>query len=57
MAYVACTAEVANKALLQALGELVPDYMVPARLIVMPKLPKNANGKVDRQHLLALLDQ
>ncbi len=55
--YVACTAEVDDRMLLQALGELVPDYMVPAKLIVMPKLPKNANGKVDRQHLRALLDQ
>jgi D-alanine--poly(phosphoribitol) ligase subunit 1 len=55
--YVACTAEADDKTLLQALGELVPDYMVPAKLIVMPKLPKNANGKVDRQHLRSLLDQ
>lgn len=55
--YVACATEVDDKTLLQALGELVPDYMVPAKLIVMPKLPKNANGKVDRQHLRALLDQ
>jgi D-alanine--poly(phosphoribitol) ligase subunit 1 len=55
--FVACTTEVNDKTLLQALVELVPDYMVPAKLIVLPKLPKNANGKVDRQHLRALLDQ
>lgn len=57
VAYVASTAEVEDKALLQALAKLVPDYMVPARLIVMPKLPKNPNGKVDRQYLRALLDK
>lgn len=57
IAYVACTTEVEDRALLQALAKLVPDYMVPAKLIVMPKLPKNANGKVDRQRLRALLDQ
>lgn len=57
VAYVACTTEVEGKALLQALGELVPDYMVPTKVIVMSRLPKNANGKVDRQHLRALLDQ
>lgn len=56
VAYVACTVEVEDKVLLQALAKLVPDYMVPAKLVVMPKLPKNANGKVDRQHLRALLD-
>lgn len=57
VAYVACTSEVDDKTLLQALAKLVPDYMLPARLILMPKLPKNANGKVDRQYLRALLDQ
>ena len=57
VAYVACTGTVEGKELLQALGGLVPDYMVPVKLIVMPRLPKNANGKVDRQHLRALLDQ
>lgn len=57
VAYVACNSEVDDKKLLQALGKMVPDYMMPARLIVMPNLPKNANGKVDRQHLHALLDQ
>lgn len=57
LAFVACTSEVDDKTLLQALGKLVPDYMVPSRLILMPKLPKNANGKVDRQYLLTQLDQ
>ena len=54
--FVACSSEVDEKTLFDALGQLVPDYMVPARLIVMDKLPKNANGKVDRQNLLSLLD-
>lgn len=56
VAYVASTSEMDDQKLLQALRELVPDYMVPAKLIVLPELPKNANGKVDRQRLRALLD-
>jgi D-alanine--poly(phosphoribitol) ligase subunit 1 len=55
IAYVACANEVDEKALRQRLAELLPNYMLPAQLIVMPQLPKNANGKVDRQQLRALL--
>ena len=57
VAYVASNSETDGKALLQALGNLVPEYMVPAKLIMMPSLPTNANGKVDRQLLRAMLDQ
>lgn len=56
VAYVACSGAVEDKSLLQALAELLPDYMLPAKLTVLPELPKNANGKVDRQHLQAMQD-
>jgi D-alanine--poly(phosphoribitol) ligase subunit 1 len=56
VAFVACTIEVDNQGLLQELSQLLPNYMLPARLIVMPQLPKNPNGKIDRQQLRALLD-
>src|SRR5690606_19640165 len=36
-----------------ALGEALPDYMVPAVITVLDALPLNANGKVDRQALPA----
>ena len=35
------------------LARLLPDYMVPGRVVTMAELPKNANGKVDRKALLA----
>ena len=34
------------------LTEYVPDYMVPARVVVLPALPLNQNMKVDRAALL-----
>jgi amino acid adenylation domain-containing protein len=33
------------------LKQQVPDYMVPQAVMVLPKLPLNANGKIDRQAL------
>lgn len=35
------------------LAELLPDYMLPSQFIFVNRLPKNANGKVDRGKLLA----
>ena len=56
VAYVACTTDVSDKELLKGLAQLLPSYMQPTHLIVIPKLPKNANGKVDRQQLRAQLN-
>lgn len=57
VAYVACAGQPDDRDLLKALANLLPDYMVPNKLIVMSDLPKNPNGKVDRQHLRTLLDE
>ncbi|MGW8394217.1 amino acid adenylation domain-containing protein [Pseudoduganella sp. HUAS MS19] len=37
--------------LLAALRQVLPDYMVPAALVVMERFPRNVSGKVDRKQL------
>jgi amino acid adenylation domain-containing protein len=43
-------------ALRQSLGARLPDYMVPRELHLVDDLPLNANGKHDRNALVALLE-
>ncbi|QHD01245.1 hypothetical protein PspS04_13155 [Pseudomonas sp. S04] len=51
VAYVAADDEQLGAELRALLREQLPDYMVPARIMVMPQLPRNANGKLDRNQL------
>ncbi|MFG6449812.1 amino acid adenylation domain-containing protein [Roseateles sp. BYS180W] len=44
-------AQLDEAALREALSASLPDYMVPAAIVVMQALPLNANGKVDRKAL------
>ncbi|KIO49753.1 phosphopantetheine-binding protein, partial [Nitrosospira sp. NpAV] len=44
-------AQVDNAALREALGQALPDYMIPAAIVVLERLPLNPNGKVDRKAL------
>ncbi|WP_114089624.1 non-ribosomal peptide synthetase [Thalassospira profundimaris] len=40
---------------MQALGDKLPDYMIPERFVVLDHLPVNVNGKIDRKQLIAAL--
>lgn len=48
------SAEADEASLREQLRAVLPDYMVPRRVVVMHDLPKNANGKVDRKALAGL---
>lgn len=56
LGYAAYEGEEEPRALLRKLAEFLPAYMIPSRLTLMSDLPKNANGKVDRQALKALAE-
>ena len=34
--------------IIQRLQEMIPDYMLPGKVVCVDKLPINANGKIDR---------
>ncbi|MEU7631038.1 amino acid adenylation domain-containing protein [Nocardia sp. NPDC049220] len=44
-------------ALRSRLAERLPAYMIPARLVVLPRLPVNANGKLDVRELAVLAER
>ena len=43
--------ELDTSSLREALGQQLPDYMVPGVVVTLDRLPLNANGKVDRKAL------
>ena len=51
LAVVGSKTAIAADVLRREAGALVPAYMVPARITVLDELPKNANGKIDRNLL------
>ena len=46
-------AEVTPASLRAELAQLLPSYMLPFRWLVLPALPRNANGKIDRAAIKA----
>lgn len=54
VAFVCCGPDAGTERELRAsVREELPGYMVPSRILVVPEIPLNANGKVDARRLLA----
>ena len=52
LGFVAMDESSESDSLVAKVAQIVPPYMVPKKINVLPSLPKNANGKIDRQILL-----
>ncbi len=52
--FVASPDDITEQSVLNQLAEFLPEYMIPSRIVIRPELPKNPNGKVDRQQLRML---
>ncbi|MFA7241933.1 MAG: amino acid adenylation domain-containing protein [Sulfuricellaceae bacterium] len=57
LAFAATNSPAPSEELLNKITAIVPSYMVPRRITVMDFLPKNANGKIDRPALHALVTE
>ena len=49
--------EARTNGLREAVASRLPDYMIPRRFHFMPRLPRNANGKFDREAMRRLLQE
>ena len=47
--------ELAGRDVIRLLRPLLTPYMLPGKVIILPQLPLNANGKIDRQKLKQML--
>ncbi len=43
-----------DKTILADIRQMLPPYMIPRIVAILPVLPKNSNGKIDRKKLVAL---
>ena len=48
--------EATGRELRRALRDRLADYMVPNKVTILPQLPLNPNGKIDRPALRASLE-
>ena len=52
-----CTGSIEEDKVIEGVRALVPEYMVPSKVIKMDVLPLNLNGKIDRKGLKGQLSQ
>jgi len=53
--FVASNSQVNEQFLIDELKQILPNYMIPSKIIIRTELPKNSNGKLDRLQLESLI--
>lgn len=56
VAFVASECLINERELFDCVKKYLPEYMIPSKIITMHVLPKNSNGKVDRQKLQTTME-
>jgi amino acid adenylation domain-containing protein len=56
VAFVSGVGALDERAVLSAAREVLPDYMLPRQIRLLPEMPLNANGKIDRAKLMRMLE-
>lgn len=47
--------DISRDVIKEKIEEMIPDYMIPGKVIYLPDMPLNANGKIDRVKLKELI--
>lgn len=47
--------EIDSNTLIERIGTMIPEYMIPGRVITLKSFPMNLNGKIDREKLKELM--
>ena len=55
VAFIASSTLTSAEGIIYQVGLLVPSYMIPKQIRFLASLPRNANGKIDRNSLKEML--
>lgn len=55
--YASVKNELSEKNIYQQLKTRIPSYMMPKKIVILPELPLNSNGKIDRTYLKAKIKE
>jgi D-alanine--poly(phosphoribitol) ligase subunit 1 len=55
VAFIQAENNILEKQIKESISNKLPSYMIPNKIVILNKLPKNQNGKVDRNKLKEMI--